>query len=1170
MALLRPITFIDLKARYLAAKASWKVASKELASNPHERISLQEIRSILKKTTAAYSQYLHKNRTTLKPLSSANSIAIETRETELLATLNSHQQNIHHIAISGPQGVGKRSFLYRFAQRNRQYHSITLSLSSVTETPDHLTPEQSITHQLLLAATSKKPPQPPRQFTPVRRYPDAIVALVTCSALAVLGYTHGVSGVDQSVTVKALQHHLPDALLMALKKYAPLLAELSLFALTAALVLLLSNGVRRLLGGAVIKSQAAPGQPTKTSYVDQLAQQFMQIKQPLVIIENLTHIDELKALHRLNRQLNHRNKKPVRFIYALDDELLTDRTRWFDLIIPIVPALTSSNGTTTLCHQLSNLNISHQHKNDDGGDTTEFPDQTLVAGIADYLDDPRITTNIVNEFAVYHGQLTRKLPLLDKNKLLAMMVIKTLYPREHAALCGNTGIFARIFTDFRRHKQQAPDEYTLGIAHDQKVTGQQQPAVITSQPQRTKKLADSSLAEALKQEIVDDSLLGELTDVSFGPVPWLIKNGYFAEDYRDYLSSFQPGVITLADKRLALELAAGQSVEFTKHIDSPKALLNQLKPSDLACGRGLINSLVTELLDQPASDYNGYPVDSFLLALFDLPERHFARLAMFIVQYQQDTSSQMQKLFQNLLSINRSVLTHCVSSDYSAHSAEIIAQVLMALTVDELKTMSGDLVPAINNLENIQPIVQHSAQRPDIWCWLKDNEIQFHRLSLKDCSQEIAHKIINGAVYRMNAHMLGLLLAFTREQRPTTLARVSYSAICACGHEALTAQVEENLALLVNQVLLNLPRQTEYQEEQHYLTQLLNAPQLEIADKLKLLAHFRQTITAIEDIVDQDLRTELFAANLAAPTWNNVRHLFDTPEVDSLLLQFITRPEHLEQLSRQNQSDTPHPDHLLAGLVHNKDIGDSTLEKLLATFPAIAIEHFDPESISATRLATVLQHPGCRFSLSGLSWLARNEPLFDTDSTYQYTIRFWHDYKAATDNTTHLTVGTITRLLSGDDIHVNDQLWLCDLLNHEQENDQRILQSMITLILAQPSESFTLKISSNRLGALLAAANSREEKVKLLSMQAKHLSWPEISTLLAELAIVPVLSQESFQFSLTDTPENNQLINALRQANHIVAIHATEHGEDVIKAYIKRSAAPEPVEISSSAGRTAQ
>ena len=376
--------------------------------------------------------------------------------------------------------------------------------------------------------------------------------------------------------------------------------------------------------------------------------------------------------------------------------------------------------------------------------------------------------------------------------------------------------------------------------------------------------------------------------------------------------------------------------------------------------------------------------------------------------------------------------------------------------------------------------------------------------------------------------------------------------------------------MLVEQTLLKQSQQPENCEEQRYLTELLNAPQLDNANKLKLLAHTGQSVTVLADIIDKSLCTQLVATNLVAPTWNNVRYLFGTDDASSnpLPLPFIT--DHLQQLSRQNQSGTPYPDNLLIGLVHSNDISDSTLEKLLETFPIIAIEHFDPEIITADRLTTILSHPNCQFSLSGLSWLARNEALYDNDSIYQYTIRFWQQYKAATDNTTHLTVGAITRLLSGDDIHVNDQLWLCDQLNHEQENDERILRAMTTLILAQPPESFSLKISGKRLGRLMTATDSRDEKIRLLSMQAQNLSWPEVSTLLTELAIVPELAKDSFQFSLTDTTENNQLIEVLREANHVVAIHTTEQGEDVIKAYVKRSALPELAEITSSENRNAQ
>ena len=1179
MAPLRPKAFIDIKSRYFAARTGWKAVSTELDNNRGKGISVQAARSILKKATTAYSRYLHNNHATLKPLGSVSDMAVENCESELLAALNKYRQEIHHIAISGPRSANKSYLLHHFAQRNQQYHCIPLTLATAdSETPDYRDVEQSIIKQLLPPETKKKPKLQGQSYLRV------IAALTTCTAITTLGYINGALGIDQSTAVKALTFYLPDNVLTALKKYAPLLAELSLFALATGLIWMLFNGVRRLCSNTANNPETSP-EPKENNQVDKLAQWLMSLHRPIVIIDNLTRTSEFEALCQLNQQLNRQLKTPVRFIYALDDELLTDRSRWFDLIIPIVPALIGSNGVTALNHQLSLLDIEHQQDCDDGPETAEFPDQALIARIGDYLNDPRITTNIVNEFAIYLGQLTRELPLLDKNKLLTMMVIKNLYPREHAALTGNMGVFAQLFTNFRRQKQQSLDEYRLRIDRHQKTTdpanntnAQQHllPADITSLEQLRRierKLAGSSIAEVLNQGIMDDSFFGELTEVSFGPVPWLVQNGYFAEDYRDYLSSFQPETISLDDKRLALKLIAGQCVEFTAHIDSPRALLNQLKPTDLSQGRGLINLLVTELLNQPASNYNGYPGESFLFALFELPPSYFAKLTTFIVQYQQNASSPTHKLFQNLLSINRSVLTHCVGNDHSKHSAEIIVQVLMALTADELKTLSDDLIPAINNLENIQPIYLHSKQRPDIWHWLEENKIKFHGLSLKRCSQEIAYKIIAGAMYQMNSHMLGLLLAFVREPRPKTLASVSYSAICACGHKTLTTQVQENLTLLVEQTLLKQPGQSENREEQHYLTELLNAPQLDSASKLKLLAHTGQSVMVLADIVDKSLCTQLVTANLVAPTWNNVRYLFATGETapsDSLSLSFITHTDHLQQLSCQNQSSTPYPDNLLIGLVHSKDISDSILEKLLVTFPAIAIEHFDPEIISAARLTTILSHPNCQFSLSGLSWLARNEAQFDSDSIYRYTVRFWHRYKAATDNTTHLTVGAITRLLSGDDIHINDRLWLCDQLNSEQENDERILKAMTTLILAQPPESFILKISGKRLGRLMTVADSREEKIRLLAMQARHLSWPEVSTLLAELAIVPVLSKDSFQFSLTDTPENNQLIEVLRQANHVVAIHATEHGEDVIKAYVKRSALPELAEISSSASRNAQ
>ena len=202
MALLRPSTFIDIKFRYLAAKAGWKVISSELADNWHKGISLQTVKSILKKVTTAYSQYRHNDHATLKPLRPVNDTALEKGEAELLAALCNYRSEVHHIAISGHRSVNKSYLLHRFAQRNRQYHYLFLTLATSKadiEAPDYHDVDQAVIKQLLPPDNTNKKSQ-----LHGHNYFRLIAALTVCSAVATLAYINGVLGMNQSTAVQML------------------------------------------------------------------------------------------------------------------------------------------------------------------------------------------------------------------------------------------------------------------------------------------------------------------------------------------------------------------------------------------------------------------------------------------------------------------------------------------------------------------------------------------------------------------------------------------------------------------------------------------------------------------------------------------------------------------------------------------------------------------------------------------------------------------------------------------------------------------------------------------------------------------------------------------------------------------------------------------------------
>lgn len=127
--------------------------------------------------------------------------------------------------------------------------------------------------------------------------------------------------------------------------------------------------------------------------------------------------------------------KVIRFFFLLRDDLFVskDRTKFFDIIIPVVPVVDSSNSYDQL--------IGHMKKN---GFEGNFKD-SFLQGLSLYIDDMRLLKNICNEFLIYYKRLNST--ELDINKMLAIIAYKNIFPRDFSQLQINQGFVYALFAN---------------------------------------------------------------------------------------------------------------------------------------------------------------------------------------------------------------------------------------------------------------------------------------------------------------------------------------------------------------------------------------------------------------------------------------------------------------------------------------------------------------------------------------------------------------------------------------------------------------------------------------------------------------------------------------------------------------------------------------------------
>ncbi|WP_417281124.1 ATP-binding protein [Celeribacter sp.] len=176
-------------------------------------------------------------------------------------------------------------------------------------------------------------------------------------------------------------------------------------------------------------------------HLDEIIYFFQVTGYDLVVVEDLDRFEDsdiFVTLREINSLVNANVgvRRRVRFLYALRDDMFanTDRTKFFEFIIPVIPIINSSNSIDMVLAQGKRLELDGRL------------DQQFLREVSRYLSDLRLIHNIFNEYAIYVANLeTDGENVLDATKLLAVLIYKNVYPRDFELLHRGSGHLAGIF-----------------------------------------------------------------------------------------------------------------------------------------------------------------------------------------------------------------------------------------------------------------------------------------------------------------------------------------------------------------------------------------------------------------------------------------------------------------------------------------------------------------------------------------------------------------------------------------------------------------------------------------------------------------------------------------------------------------------------------------------------
>lgn len=369
---------------------------------------------------------------------------------------NLKKDDVLNIALSGNYGVGKSSILGRVAE-DHDGRVVELSLSTLSpiddaEVDDSVpaqarTPTNRIQQEIVKQLLYREEPKSARasRFRRIERFSwgrEIALALMGGVSVSIAFMILGWAG--------TIERTLRPLLELGLWVY-PIIALLSAAAIVAARALLHGRiHIRQFSAGPAAVTLDEKSVSYFDQYLDEIVYFFETSKRDIVIFEDIDRFNDsyiFETLRSLNALLNAspQIRKPLHFIYAIKDSIfdrvslehekrkvdvaLTDiedpaqaeivranRTKFFDLVIPVVPFITHRSARNLTTQILRG--IEHDVS----------PDLIDLAGR--FVPDMRLLKNVRNEFVVFRDRIFAgdgKQLELSETQLFAMMLYKSTH-----------------------------------------------------------------------------------------------------------------------------------------------------------------------------------------------------------------------------------------------------------------------------------------------------------------------------------------------------------------------------------------------------------------------------------------------------------------------------------------------------------------------------------------------------------------------------------------------------------------------------------------------------------------------------------------------------------------------------------------------------------------------
>lgn len=412
------------------------------------------------------------------------------------------------------------------------------------------------------------------------------------------------------------------------------------------------------------------------------------------------------------------------------------------------------------------------------------------------------------------------------------------------------------------------------------------------------KARNSKLADLLKSPSLFELKLSEGLDRNLVTV--LLRNGYIAEDYNDYISLFHEESITRSDFQFHISVKNEIRLAFDYKLYKIEKLIQKINPHDFQTEYVLNYDILSYLL----SDLDNHSL--LRESLFDKLADESKRSVEFIKGYY-ERGQNLERFLKFLCSKWANIWEFLESnSDFSEdlkkslfkdiiEFGDVEAIIEISKRSSFINVILGDkfFLNIISNQTKLKRIIQ-------------ELKVTLNQIDFENSPDEMLSFIYDGDHYQLNDQMVTSFIKRFGSFNQIEFDNANYSAINKSKTEKLIQYIETNIDSYI--VSLYLKISTNVNEEEQYLIKLLNNKNIKNENKYNIISQVTTKIVSLETIDNPSLYSVLFINNRIESTWENLLHYYNdknskigdvsTGKIPESIIQFVNVIQNASELSK--------------------------------------------------------------------------------------------------------------------------------------------------------------------------------------------------------------------------------------------------------------------------------